>query len=223
MADLITLSELKAALGIDPTNTTNDTQYSTMIPWVTRVVTNYTERDFGAPTITEERPFEYDGSGFLDIDDASTVTAVKLTVPYGDDLVLDSVTEWRAMPPRRDDAEVYWYILMPGVVGEFGFTGEMGFTRNLDRLVAEGRWRSLPQTAKVTATWGWPTVPGDVKLAAAWIIEDWASKPSSEGLTAEAIEGWSRSWGGRTGGVQQALAIPNRARDILIQYQKQRV
>ena len=43
---------------------------------------------------------------------------------------------------------------------------------------------------------------------------------AAEGLTAEAIEGWSRSWGGRTGGGVASLAIPNRARDLLVAYQR---
>jgi hypothetical protein len=83
----------------------------------------------------------------------------------------------------------------------------------------ENRWRAFPSTVKVTGSWGWTTVPSDVKLATKWTIEDWISRPSGEGVTAEAIESYSRSFAGRTGEML-ALAIPNRARDLLAHYAK---
>lgn len=217
---LISLDEFRLAIGADSTDHRKDELYEQAIAYVSRTIINYTERDFGAPTVTQERTYEYDGSGYLDIDDASAVTAVKLTVPGADDLVL-AADEWRAMPNIRDDSPVFYYLLMPGVYGLAG-SPEMGFTKNLDVYAAEGRWIALPPHAKVTGTWGWPVVPDDVKMAAIWTLQDWTSRPQGEGLTAEAIEGWSRSWAGRgnTGQVGAALALPNRARDILSFYQK---
>lgn len=221
MADLITLEELRTALGIDPTDTRRDDQYGQAITFASLAIRNYTGRDFGTGAVDEERTFEYDNSGYLDIDDAQTITTVKMTTYGFPDSLLDA-SQWVAMPQKRDDSPVYWYMILPG--GYAYGSPEMGFTRNLDVVYAEGRFPTLPRLVKVTGTWGWPDVPDDVKQAAIWTVQEWTSKATPNGgeqLTAEAIEGFSRSWGGRSGAAaQQALAIPNRARDLLIQYVK---
>lgn len=221
-ADLITLTELRTFLGIDPTDTRDDAMYGALIPAASQVIRNYTGRDFGSEVVTEQRTYDYDGSGFLDIDDADEITEVAFVVPNAEDYVL-APDAWRPMPVRRDDAPVHTYISIYASPWAFG-SPEMGFTRNLDVLAAEGRLAGYTSLAKVTGTWGWPDVPEDVKLATYWTIKDWKNTASSEGLTAEAIEGFSRSWGSRTGvGGSPALAIPNKARDILANYQKTEV
>lgn len=220
MADLITLAEYRTAAGIDPTDTRDDAQIAAWIPWASQAIRSFTERDFGAPTITEARTFEYDGSGYLDIDDAAAITTVELVYPASVPSVTLDAEDWQPKPERRDDAPVYTFILMPGYVGHTVGSPEMGFTRNLDLYARErGRW-AISNKVRVTGTWGWPVVPGDVKLATMWTLQEWASRPTGEGVTAEAIEGWSRSWGGRGGQATAALAIPARARDILANYAK---
>jgi hypothetical protein len=220
---LITLDEYRVRAGYDPTDTRDDEQIKVLIKAASAAVVSFTERDFGVDSVTEERTYPYDGDGFLDIDDASLVTDVKLVVPHADDYLL-STDDWTAAPARRDDSPVYYYIVLPRYAGGLGFSPAMGFTRNLDVLAAEGRLGYPTSVSmKVTATWGWPDVPDDVKLAVVWTIQDWMSRSDqgSEALTAEAIADFSRSWGGRSGGTQMpALAIPNRARDILSAYQR---
>lgn len=220
MADLITLAEYKAATGIALTNTLDDDQYTWWIKVASRVVSQYAQRDFGAPQVTEERSFEYDGSGMLDIDDASAITAVKMVVPNGTDLPLDATYQWYAQPPRRDDSPVYYYIVLPGFIGSAGFSAAMGFRYNLDVYVGDYGTPSVPTILKVTGTWGWPIVPDDVKQAVIWSIDEWKSRDAGEGLTAEAIASYSRSWGGRGGQATASLAIPDRARDVLSAYEK---
>ena len=216
MADLITRDELKSILGIDPTDTRKDAQYDEVIPLASQAIRTFTGRDFATATVTESRNFEYDGSGFLDIDDAADITTVEFIVPHAANLALDS-DQWYAAPPRRDDSPVYDYIVL---VSPSGSNPYMGFERNLDVLYEEGRLPGVTRTAVVTGTWGWPEVPGDVKLAAAWTIKSWTDTPEGDdNLSAEAIEGFSRSWGNRTAATT-ALAIPNRARDLLAAYQK---
>lgn len=218
-ADLVTLTEVKEILGISPTDTREDAKYTALIPMVSAVIRSWTERDFGSDVITEERLFPYDGSGYVDIDDASAITAVSMVVPNSTDVVLET---WTAMPPRRDDSPVFFYLII-SPANYFLGSPEMGFTRNLDVYYSERPYTySIPSTVKVTGTWGWPIVPPNVKLATVWTLQDWTSKADSEGLTAEAIEGFSRSWGSRTsGGATAAMAIPNRARDILAAYAKE--
>lgn len=215
MADLLTLSDLKSLLGVQAGNTRNDAQYTALLPIVSTAIRSYTERDFGASLVTETRNYTYDGSGYLDIDDAASITGVVLKVTGSPDVPIDAES-WYAAPPRRDDAPVYYYLVINGLAG---VSPEMGFERNLDVMYREGRFPQRPQTVAVTGQFGWPSVPDDVKLAAAWTIQDWTTKPSNEALTGEAIETWSRTYqkGANSG---PALAIPNRARDLLASYEK---
>ena len=180
----------------------------------------YSGRDFGAAQLTETRSFVYDGSGYLDIDDCTAVTSVQFVIPNATNLVLDPTYQWVAMPPLRDDSPVYYYLMLPGAPGSPGFSPEMGFNRNLDVYYREHRFPVMPQVVAVTAVWGWPVVPPDVKQAVVWTIEDWVSRDEGEGLTSEAISGYARSWD--TGGKQasSAMALPNRARDVLANYSK---
>jgi hypothetical protein len=214
---LVQLGQLRTLLGYDPTNTRDDARYSALIPLASLAIRSYTERDFGAPLVTEERTFEYDGSGYLDIDDATEITGVKFVVPRSTDVEVPE-DAWVPMPRRRDDSPVFYYLW---VASGQGFSPEMGFLYNLDRWVAE-HGPGVTGLAKVTGTWGWPDVPGDVQLATIWTAQSWKDKPT-QNLTAEAIEGYSRAWGSRSGGAGITLAIPNEARDLLENYRKQRV
>jgi len=215
---LITLSEYKTYKGIDPTDNRDDTKLNLSIAYASRAVINYAERDFGAINITEQRTFEYDGSGFLDIDDALALTLVKQVVPNGTDLTLNA-DQWYALPPTRDDSPVFYYVALPGYSSKFAFSPEMGFVRNLDVYAAEGRLHGTQQLFKVTGTWGWPVVPDDVKLATIWTVDDWVNRQSGDNLTSEAIEGYARGWAPDVSGMP-ALGVPNRARDLLARYQK---
>ncbi len=215
MADLITLAEYKAMQGIQVGDTRNDVQLAALLPAASRAVRTYTGRQFEVNTGTATtRTFQHDGSEMLDIDDCTAITLVSTDagVP-GTSYDLNS-DQWMAMP--QDDSDVFYYVIIYG--GLFsGFSGEMGFTRNLDMYEFRGRHPMI----SVTATWGWPVIPDDVKLATALTVGELASSPGGrpEGLSAEAIEGWSRSWGSRNTAVT-AMAIPNRARDLLVNYQR---
>lgn len=217
MADLLTLAEYRALAGYETSDTSDDGKISQRLDAVSQAIRAFTERDFGASSVTEQRTYEYDGSGYLDIDDAATISAVAATYG-GTDVVLDSEM-WQPKPERRDDAPIYQYILLPPFLGGSLQSPEMGFARNLDVYYREHRVWGFPSKIKVTATWGWPVIPSDVKLAAYWTLREWLERDSGEGLQAEAIEGWSRSWG-RSGEVAVAMAIPPRARDILANYAK---
>lgn len=213
---ILTLAEYRGFAGYAATNTQYDAQITATLPLIDAALLAFTGRDFGAAAITETRLFEYDGSGYLDIDDAAAINTVEFVVPESAPLAL-TTREYAPMPSRRDDSPVYYYILMPGFYG--GISGEMGFTRNVDVLMREGRYRSLPQMVSVNAQWGWPVVPAMVKLAAMWTLQDWMNRSSGEGLTSEAIESYSRSWA-RGASASEAMAIPPRARDLLAFYWK---
>lgn len=218
MADLVTLPELKSLLGIDPSDTRKDAKFTAAIPVASRLISLFSERDFGAPNVTEDRLFEYDGSGYLDIDDASAVNSVAVVVPGSTNMPLDSY-QWQPAPARRDDSPVYYYLRI-APLGAYGMSPEMGFTYNLDVLAREGRLagRAMATFMSVNAVWGWPTIPDDIKMAAAWTIKDWDARDSGEGLSSEAIAGYSRTWAMATGSV--GIALPTRVLDILAAYAK---
>lgn len=214
--DFLTLDEYKSFMGIQANDTRKDAQVTALIPSVMRAVSTYTGRNFviaaGTPT---PRQFTYEGEWIIDIDDAVTVTAVSTDygVP-GQTYTLDT-NQWTAMP--QDDSEVLYYLLLHGGP-YFGVSPEMGFERNLDQYQFTGK-RPL---ITVTADWGWPSIPDDVKLAAALTLNALLTSNSAgrdESLTAEAIEGYSRAWGAKAG-VTTAMTIPNRARDLLAGYQR---
>lgn len=215
MADLLTLAEYKSLNGVNPTDTRTDAEVEAMLPTVSRLIRTYTDREFmvsdGSAT---PRTYQYDNSGFLDIGDCTSVTSVVTDGGSTGQTIELQPDQWTAMPYGGD---VIYYLLVGG--GPFnGMSPEMGFERNLDTMP----WRPVKfPMITVTATWGWPSIPSDIKLAAAWTIKDWLSKPPSDGLTAEAIEGYSRAWGAKSGsGPSPNLAIPNKARDILANYDR---
>lgn len=212
MADILTIEEYKGFMGVQPGNTREDTQIAALLPAATRAVKNFTGRSFDVTAGTSSaRQYQYDHCGMLDIDDCTAVVSVSTDAGVMGQTYDLRTDEWTAMP--QDDSDVFYYLLIQG--GYMGISPEMGFERNLDQLPTSYRQPLFT----VTATWGWPSIPEDVKLAGAIIVKSMlgSSGTRNEDLTAEAIEGFSRSWGGKTGGLV-ALAIPNKARDILMNY-----
>lgn len=209
---LIDLATYKSLTGVDPTYTTDDVQIAAILEGASQAVEAFTGRTFVVSTgVSTPRTYQYDGSGFLDIDDCTAVTGIEINIPNAPNYVMQTA-EWTAMP---DNGVVFYYVILHGGPNVFGISPQMGFTYNLDRY--DGFPSVKPSTVSVTATWGWPAIPDAVKLAVALTVSEFVSASSSgrgEGLTAEAIADWSRSWGTRTGG-SVALAIPNRARDLL--------
>lgn len=216
MADLLTLAEYKALQGIQAGDTRNDAQIQAILPAVSRLIRTYTGRQFEANSgIATSRSFQYDESGMLDIDDCTAVTSLTVDLGLSGQTYELRSDEYTVMP--QDDSDVYYYVLIHGGP-YFGGSPEMGFTRNLDQYPSL-MLRKSPLIS-VTALWGWSEVPGDVKLAATLTTREFlrSSGNKSENLSAEAIEGFSRSWANANG--VASLAVPNRARDLLAPYQR---
>jgi hypothetical protein len=219
MDPIIDLATYKALMGVQSTDVRKDPQIETLLPAASRAVRSYTGRSFEvAAGPATEREYQYDESGMLDIDDCTGITHIETDAGVsGAAYTLDSA-QWTAMP--QDDSDVYYYIIIHGGP-YFGLSPEMGFERNLDQYP----WLAYSKPlVRVTATWGWAEVPSDVELATAFTVSEFLGSTGGptgkpEGLTSEAIEGWSRAWGARSGGAL-ALAIPNKARDLLVNYQR---
>jgi hypothetical protein len=213
MAEILTLEQYKLLAGI--TNTRNDPKIEASLPALTTAIQAFTSRDFGRPVVTEAREFQYDNSGYLDIDDATAVSSVTAIIPWGTNYLFPS-EEWYAQPPRRDDALVYTYLVLPGFPG--GASPAMGFKNNADVAWAEGRWHSKPVMVSVAATWGWASIPPDVQMAAKWTLDDWLARRPETAAPAEAIESYSRNFGSALSGEAVSWALPIRARDLLSPY-----
>ena len=219
MADLITLTEYKELLGLDPQVDPNDAQVTALLPAATRSIKKFTDRNFEVAGTPAARTFQYEEDGFLDIDDCTAVTAVETDLGYvgGPTYTLDP-NEFTPMPYREQpDDDPHYYIIV--FSRRLPSSPEMGFERNLDRI----GFLPTPPTITVTATWGWQIIPADVKLATAITVQELlaSAKSTSPGggpLTSEAIAGYARSWSPPN--PNQLLAIPNRARDLLLPYQR---
>lgn len=210
--DLITLAELKAAMGIaaGDVDVVRDTKLTQAITNASRAIITYTDRNLASSLVTETRTFEYDGDGFLEIDDAAAVTAVSLNW-FNYTQVLDpALNLWR---PEPYGYPVFTYMILPTYTGQIN--PEMGFRQNLDVLWKERRMSTLPLTASVTGTWGWPVVPADVKQAAIWTAAAFSEEPGD--MRSESIEGysWTRESNRNT---LEAGALPDRAKDLLAPY-----
>jgi hypothetical protein len=216
MANLITIEQYKAMQGIQSADTRNDAQITALLAAASRAVRLYTGRNFEVNTgISTTRSFQYDGEGMLDIDDCTAVSSLSTDAGAPGQTYNLNADEWTSMP--QDDSDVFYYVLIHGGP-YFGGSPEMGFERNLDQYPYSSRKSPL---VSVTATWGWPVIPEDVQLATAMTVNELVGTPGhTEGITSEAIEGWSRSWAGRAAGGVASLAIPNRARDMLVGYQR---
>lgn len=215
---LIDLPTYKSLMGIQTSDTRDDPQITALLSPASKAVETYTGRNFALSSgLSTTRTYLYDGSGILDIDDCTAITNVSVNIPNVAPYSMQP-EEWTAMP---DTGIVTYYLVLHGGVSPFGISPEMGFERNLDQYPAT---RFKASTVAITAQWGWPEIPEDVKLAVALTIKQFVSSAgggSAEGLTAEAIEGFSRSWGARSGATGVAsLAVPNRARDLLSTYQR---
>lgn len=210
MADLITPEILYDALGKAPGDLEEHevSKYAEAIAAASAAIRSWTDRKFEeAGQSATARTYQYDGSGVLDIDDCTTVTAINVVVPNGVERPLDAM-EFTAHP---FEGPIFDHITMSPRWGQV--SREMGFTRNLDRY--EGPLGYAPQI-KVTAIWGWPTIPPDVRRAVIWTAISLVENPRP--FISESIEGYSR-----TVGPAPYDAIPVRAQALLAPYTKLKV
>jgi hypothetical protein len=207
--NLITLTELKAAMNIaaGDVDVVRDAKLESAIEGASAAVRRFADRAFGLPETPGIRTYEYDSSGFLDIDDCMAVTSVAF-VFGGFETPIDQFY-WR---PEPQEGPPYNYLTIPHWAGIY--SPQMGFKINLDVISKDRGWPGLIPTVKVTASWGWPEVPADVRRAAIWTAAVMSEKP--EEFVSESIAGYSYTTSNRTSGAPQA--IPPQAQDILAAY-----
>lgn len=212
MANLITLDTLKIALGEPLVADPEDAKHSLAIASASSLIRNYTGLQFdvsGSSPVASPRRYEYDGSGFLDIDECQAITSVTTESGYSGmpaSVVNLSVNEWSAYP--LNGPVKLWLRLAENYYGVG--SPEMGFTYNLDTLAYKYPFK--PNIITVTATWGWATIPDDVQQAVIWTALNLAESPRP--YTQESIENYSRT----RGASDTEEPIPLRAQAILQNY-----
>jgi hypothetical protein len=209
--NLISLAQLKIAMGITAAEVdlVRDEKLELSIADASAAIRSYADRSFGLPAVKGNRIYEYDASGYLDIDDAVSVES--LVFIFGS---LETPIEpfyWRAEP---QEGPPYTYLTVPQWSGSI--SPEMGFTYNLDVISKDRGWPGLIPTIKVTGEFGWPEVPADVQRAAIWTAAAMAEKPDE--MVSESIAGYSYTSANRTSSA--VTAIPSRAKDLLAAYER---
>lgn len=210
-ADLITLERLLDALNKVQTDLEPQEvrKYQASIRGASTAVRAYTDRDFtlNASRTAKVRTFEYDESGYIDIDDAQTVSSVRIVFPYGGLPMSLTVDQWTALPyegPVYDNLIVYAPVFQ-------GMSREMGFTWNYDTY--DGPSGGPPPAVEVTAVWGWAEIPEDIQQATVWTAAAFAE--DARQVTSESIDSFSRSMN-----TLAPSALPLRARELLDQYRR---
>lgn len=211
-ADLITLEQLldfenKVLADLEPQEVR---KFTSAISAASAAVRAYTDRDFtlNASGVATSRTFEYDDSGYIDIDDAQAVTTVAIIFPYNAPTMTLNGNQFQALPfdgPVKDNIIIYYPDFARGM------SREMGFTWNLDTY--DGPMGGPPPVVDVTAVWGWAEIPEDVQMATIWIASAFSEDDRS--ITSENIDSFGRSYS-----TAPPSAIPLRARDLLDQYRR---
>lgn len=208
--NLVTLEQVKIEKGIDLNDHKLDVKFEYAIAYASEAIRKYCDRSFGIPLKTETRVFDYDISGFIDIDDATAITNVEMAI--GTFITPIQPYAWR---PEPAGGPIFDYLAIPHWAG--AYSPEMGFTYNLDVISRERGWPGVPPTVKVTGSWGWPEVPADVQAAAVLTAILFADDPDEN--ISESIENYAFSRGGsRQFGAAESVSIPGRARDLLSPY-----
>lgn len=214
LPDLITTDEYLTATGISVGDADVD-QIAWAISVASQTIRDYTDRDFvlTADAVSGTRNFVYQGNNELEIDDAVAVTQVAIAPTTFDTGRTLDPTEWYAVVNKDgviDHIELYTLF---GARGRY--SPEMGFTRNLDTLPII----DYPVTLTITATWGWPEIPRNVKQAAVWGAADFMSDPGP--YNSESIANYSRSYiGARAASAMVTNALPERALALLEAYNR---
>lgn len=184
-ASLITRAEIKLRLGI--TDSSKDSLIDSVLPAATAAIQAITNRSFEVTpdgALPTERTFHVSESGFATIADANqgSVTAVRAGTR--------TLSRYR-VEPNVEEYPVAWWIEIPRRLRVE--TGQMGFERGLDVYYRDHGYSAdfhPLEEVTVTAVWGWPYVPDDVRQAAVWTAVAFFERPST--YISESIAGYSR-------------------------------
>lgn len=158
--DLTTLASVREFLRINSTQTDMDAALSTFVTQASKTIHHYTGREF-APlsTASQVRIFEYYGGGHLYFTpyDLQSATLVQIDTDGSTPATLTADSDY-FLKPRNAQLGVYDSMELRGCEPA---------KRNSNTPYRP--WRQIT----ITGTWGFPSVPEDVKAAANMLIAFW--------------------------------------------------
>lgn len=196
-ADYATTDELKEEFHIDDAE--DDAVLARSIAAASAWVTSHCGRDFNVADTASARVFRRSSPQSVWVDDISTVTGLIVATDEGDDGTYD--TTWSSSDFELEPLNQV-------------FNGITGFPYEHIRSVGTRLFPAGQRAAvQVTATWGWPAVPGAVKKATLIL----AARLYKRRDSAEGILG-----GGEFGAVRVGTRLDPDVQALLSTYRKMR-
>jgi hypothetical protein len=200
--DLTTTAQVRAFLQKPASDTAQDAIIASLISRASLTIMRYTEREFvsatpGTSGSPVARTFEVEllRDGFLNLApydaQAGTITKVEIDAELDTPRTLTS-SEYRPWPIPARDGVVTALRIIPVALG--------GFHRFRHRLV------------RVTAQWGWPTVPADIEHAAIVTTAIWLKREVSAFSTTFKLD---------EDRVERPEILPSSVRALLAHYKTQ--
>lgn len=198
--EILSMADYKSLRNI--TGADQDPALTVALPIAEDAVVRYTQRAFNVEPVTETRSFVYEGQPIIEIDDATSVSAVSFD---GRAIASDTFI----LGPQSSSEVFYWVELLEDSNASFDPMIDP-FIRN----VHPGR-RRRRRVIEVTASYGWPTVPLSIRGAVADIADElYEEVVQAQGVTAEAIADYSRVFANEDPR-QAPAALPPRVRQLL--------
>jgi hypothetical protein len=188
-------------------------QVSWAISAASQTVRDYTDRDFVLVADADQAPrtFTYEGGSELETDDCTAVSQVQIAPTTFDSGRVMDPTEYFPMKNKNGTIDTIELFTLFGR-NRGSYSPEMGFTRNLDTLPII----AFPIQLVVTATWGWPEIPLNVKQAMVWGTADFLSDAGP--YNSESIANYSRMVSSSRAAVQIVNPFPERVLALLTPY-----
>lgn len=154
---LVSIADVRAFLQKQDPDTEQDAILSRLIETASKAVMTYTEREFAPIATNTQRLFYYRGSGVLNLApydlQSATTPVIQIDSANGSGGTILGTDEYLLYPRPAKDGVYNWLRLNP-------FASSPS-SRFLDREVA------------ITGSWGWPSIPDDVKHWTAVTVADW--------------------------------------------------
>lgn len=192
--DLTDLNSVRLFMqkGTAGANTEQDALINALIPAASRVILQWTGREFAPASTAVTRTFTYDGSGLLDLVpyDLRTITAISRD-PAGTPAALTAPTDYVLQPVNPADG-VYTHLRFSSLF-----------------------WRSYPSSTDrsiaITGNWGFASVPADVQYACNMTIKWWITND---------VSAFSSGLDVNTDQFTRGRSLPEGVRDMLSPYRR---
>lgn len=152
--DLVTLQQARNYLGMtDAEETDMNGEIEAAITRASRLITQYTGREFASVAGSPTRTFAYEGGGVLQLKNRSLRSITTIVIDTDTDTPTTLTTsDYALMPVGGDIDNIYTHILL--------YVGDP---------VLPKKWREV----QITGSWGYTSIPADVVEAVLSTISYW--------------------------------------------------